>query len=152
MLLTLLLFIATGCASNRDMATVRISQQAQGDFFQSDNSDNYNYYSYSDGSTPVAYLALDKRYTIQSEFWYPTEMNQAFWTGIFKERRDIFSDYDNYRASEIISSQSEVIGYVITRFYWVTAWFAEPGSNVITVPPPERDGAQYDPNRWYNDR
>ncbi len=151
-LTALLLFIITGCASTRDMATIKPSQDAQGAFFQSGNTDDYNFYSYSDGSTPVAYLALDKKYTLQSQFWYSAEMNKAIWTATLKERKDIFGEYDNYRASEIRSSTSEIIGYITTRFYWVTAWFAEPESTVITVPPPERNGMQYDPNRWYKDR
>lgn len=146
-----LLFLFTGCASTRDMARVNNSLKAEGQFLN-ENPSSYNFYYYSEGGKTIAYLALDKKYILQSKFWYKTDMNAALWIDAFRETDFPYGEYDDFQGKEIVSSGSEIIGYVITRYYWVTAWFTEPGSTVITIPPPSRSGSQRDPHNWPIDR
>lgn len=149
MLAASLLLFASGCASTREMAKVINSAKAEGQFFAEEGRSKYNFYYYAEGSTPIAYLALDKKYQLQSEFWYEIAMSAGAWRDALNDRPFPFDEYDPYRAKEIISSESETIGFVLSRYYWITAWFNEPGSTIITVPPPERSGLQRNPDRWH---
>lgn len=137
-----LIVLLTGCALNRDMARVSYSARAEGQFFEGDGGDTYNFYSYWEGSKPVAYLALDKKYQLQGRFWYETAMSAGIWKDLQKYRS--LNSHEQYRGLEILSSRSEPIGYVLTKYHWVTAWFAEPGTTTVTIPPPERSGLQPD--------
>lgn len=138
------ILLLAGCALNRDMARVSYSAKAEGQFFDRNGGENYKFYTYWEGSEPIAYLALDKKYQLQSRFWYETAMSAGIWKDLPNQR--LVRDYERYRGVEIISPQSEPIGYVYSRYHWVTAWFVEPGSTTITIPPPQRSGLQPDPN------
>jgi hypothetical protein len=148
---TLLLFalpvflLLTGCALNRDNARVIYSAKAEGQFFDRNGGKNYNFYTYWEGSEPIAYLALDKKYQLQGRFWYETAMSAGIWKDLPNQRSERY--FDRYLGMEIVSPQSEPIGYVYSKYHWVTAWFAEPGSTTVTIPPPERSGLQPDPDQ-----
>lgn len=152
--ITFFTLILPGCASTRDMARVVHSVEAEGAFFDK-GTDTYNYYVYDGpGSRSVAYLAVDKKYTLTSEFWYETAMSKTLWQEIYRDRPFMQERMmeDNYRAKAIVSRDSQPIGYMLTRYYLTFAWFPEPGSTTLIVPPPELSGQQAGPiNRWARD-
>lgn len=137
--------LLTGCALNRDMTRVIYSAEAKGQFFDRNGGDKYNFYTYWEGSEPIAYLALDKKYQLQGRFWYETAMSAGIWKDLPNQRSE--RAYERYLGMEIVSSQSEPIGYVYSKYHWVTAWFVEPGSTTVTIPPPGRSGLQPDPDQ-----
>lgn len=149
-LLAVATLLFTGCASNRDMARLMYSTEAEGGFLDGGGVKNYNYYVYNgSGERPVAYLALDKKYTLESQFWYPTGMSPALWKEYYRSAD--FLREDNYQARVILSSQSEKIGFMITRYYMAFAWLVEPGSSTVVVPPPIISRTQPEYFRWRRD-
>ncbi|SHO49065.1 hypothetical protein [Desulfopila aestuarii] len=146
-LLAISILVLPGCASNRDMGRLIYSSEAEGPFLDDNGTAKYNYYVYNgSGERPVAYLALDKKYSFNSQFWYPTKMSGTLWREIYHSTE--FFREDDYQAKVILSSQAEKIGYMLTRYYMVTAWLAEPGSSVVIVPPPRLSPGQNDYRRW----
>jgi len=136
LLAALLLPVFSGCATNRDMARIVYSPQAEGDFFDHGGAEKYNYYVYEGpGSRTVAYLALDKKYTLQSQFWYQTALSKAIWQEVGRDT-DYMGRFD-YWFREITTSDSQTIGYLVSRYHQLFAWFVEPGSTTVVVPPPE---------------
>jgi hypothetical protein len=146
LLVATVVLLLTGCAG-RDNAEIRRSLEGQGSFFEQQNSkEDYNYYSYNNGSYLIAYLALNKKYTLESKFWQPTKLNAAMWAALPQNQN---SDYamslnNQYLGMVITSPQSEVIGYIYTRYYRISAWFADPNSPVLTITPPARSSQQPD--------
>lgn len=148
-----LLLLLTGCGTTRDMAKVRSSAEAEQLFFNEGVASQYNYYYYGTGEKPIALLALDKNYILQSQFWHETKMTDAMrqnWADLFTD--NVFRSGTEYRGKEIVSPQSVTIGYVLSSYHWVTAWFDTPNSPVITIPPPEKTPQQPDLNKLDRDR
>lgn len=142
-----LFLMFSGCASStRNMATVRDSVEATGVFFDGDVSD-YTFYTCGPDAEPIALLALKKDYVLHSDFWHKIlKMDAAMWTNLPKN--NIFRRGTEYLGKEIVSPQSETIGFIISRHHWVTAWFDEPGSTEIIIPQPQRTPQQPDPNMF----
>lgn len=136
---TALVTLLTGCAySDRYNAKVRLDGDIQQQFFEQEDIAKYNFYYYGREHKPTAILALDKNYTLQSQFWFPkepTEQQLQDWSRIVS--RSTIHPTNEYRGKEILSPKSDRIGMVISRYYWVTAWFNDPESKRITIPPPE---------------
>jgi hypothetical protein len=151
LLMAVLALLLTGCATTRDTAKLIYRADAEGAFLDNGAAEKYNYYIYNgSGERPAAYLALDKKYTFTSQFWYPTKMGSSQWREIYKSTA--FLREDDYQAKAIISSQSETIGYMLTRYYQVFAWLTEPGSSNVVVPPPDLSPMQPDYIKWARDR
>jgi hypothetical protein len=148
-----LLLMLSNCVSTRDMAQVRNSAEAERMFFNGQVADKYNYYYYGPENKPIALLALNKNYSIQSQFWHATSLDNSTlqnWVALFEN--DLFKDESEYRGREIVSPQSQTIGLVLSRYYWVTAWFEDADSSIITIPPPELTQQQPDYNSKFRDR
>jgi hypothetical protein len=140
-----LALLVSGCVS-RNMAKIKDSMEAKQLFTGWPLPDQYEYYFYGRNIGPVAFLALDKNYELQSEFWtriFPTIKMKEFWQGEFKTRH--FINDNEFKGKEILSVDNKRIGMMYTRKYWVTAWFKEPGSKQIIIPPPEPSPAQSRP-------
>lgn len=134
MVLALLLLV--GCAGNRNMARMVYTAEAEGAFFDSRGSKSFNYFVYDGpGSRPVAYLALEKQYTLQSEFWRSTAMSKSLWSEVYRD--PVFFGEERYQAKAIVATSGETIGYMITRYYFATAWFADDTKTTVVVPPPD---------------
>lgn len=136
-LASLAISLIGGCAS-RDMATVNSSAMAEKIFASGKVSPQYDYYYYGRESDPIALLALEKDYTIDSEFWTRVELTEQMlreWSKIFRGSQ--LRTGSRYRGHEIVSPRSKVIGFVYSRYYWITAWFRDPNSNVVIIPRPE---------------
>jgi len=134
-LLVLLALLLSGCATTRDNAKFYFRTEAEGAFLDDGGVKNYNFYVYNgEGERPVAYLALNKKYTLDTRFWYKTAMSSALWKEAYNSTT--FFKEDDYKARAIISSQAETIGYMITRYYQLFAWFSKPGNSTIIIPPP----------------
>jgi len=145
-----LALLLPGCATTRDTAKLLYNTDAEGAFLDNGAAANYNFYVYNgSGSRPVAYLALDKKYSFTSKFWYPTNMGPTFWREIYHSTE--FFREDDYQARVILSSTGDTIGYMLTRHYMVFAWLVEPGSSVVIVPPPQLSPAQPEFRRWRMD-
>ena len=143
LLIATLMLLLPGCATTRDTAKFMYRADAEGAFLDNGGAEKYNYYVYNgSGERSAAYLALDKKYSFQSQFWYPTRMNATLWREIYHSTA--FLREDDYQAKVILSSQSETIGYMLTRYYQVFAWLAEPGSSIVVVPPPDLSPLQPD--------
>jgi hypothetical protein len=147
MIIAFTLLLLTGCAGNR----VMYNAEAEGAFFDSRGSDNFSYFVYEGpGSRTVAYLALDKRYTLQTQFWSKTAMNKALWNETYRDMG--YKGFENYQARSIVATSGEILGYLITRYYYVTAWFVDDTKTTVVVPPPQRSPQQGSPlNRWNRD-
>ena len=149
-LLAVSVLLLPGCASNRDSAKLLYTTEAEGSFLDNNGATKYNYYVYNgSGDRPAAYLALDKKYSFDSQFWYPTNMSGTLWKEIYHSTG--FFLEDDYQAKVILSSEGEKIGYMLTRYYMAFAWLAEPGSSVVVVPPPKLSPGQNDYRRWRKD-
>lgn len=148
----LLALLLSGCASTRDNAKFYYRAEAEGAFLDDGGVKNYNFYVYNgEGERPVAYLALNKKYTLDTRFWYKTAMSSALWREAYNSTE--FLKEDDYRARAIISSESETIGYMITRYYQLFAWFPKPGDSTVIIPPPALSPMQpeYFKNRFNDD-
>ena len=137
LLFTALTFLLSGCVA-REMATVNSSLKAE-EFFQAwPLAENYQYYYYGRNIEPIAYLALNKEFTMDSQFWTPItptpEMIER-WKSEFNTK--FLYSKNEFKGKEILSPQARQIGLVYTRYYWVTAWMAEPGSKKVIIPPPD---------------
>ena len=141
------LLLLGGC-TGRDMVHVNRSMKAETIFQSWPLPEEYDYYYYGRDISPEAFLALDKQFTMQSDFWkkiFPTIRMREFWKDEFKTR---WMGIDNdFRGMELISSDNRKIGLIYTKNYWVTAWFPEPGSNLVTIPPPEPAPSQSRPGK-----
>ena len=132
-----LLLIQTGCAK-RDMADINKSMKAEETFTSWPLSEQYEYYYAGRELEPIAFLALHKDYTIESQFWtriFPTVKMKEFWRNQFNIK--LLSSSTEFKGFEITLSSGEHVGMVYSRYYWVTAWPLEPGSNQMVIPPPE---------------
>lgn len=140
-----LILLLSGCVG-RNMAHINDSMEAEQLFTSWPLPDQYEYYYYGRDLGPIAFLALDKSYELQSEFWtriFPTIKMKEFWQGEFKTR--YLTNDNEFKGKEIMSSDNKRIGMMYTRNYWVTAWFNEPETNQIVIPPPEPSPAQSRP-------
>lgn len=140
-----LLFSQSGCVS-RNMAQINDSIEAEQLFTGWPLPEQYEYYYYGRELSPTAFLALDKSYTLKSEFWTqisPTIKIKELWEGEFTTRH--FTREKEFRGKEILSMDNKRIGMIYTRNHWVTAWFNEPGTNQIVIPPPEPSPSQSRP-------
>ncbi|MFV0436553.1 MAG: hypothetical protein ACK5PS_04065 [Desulfopila sp.] len=150
-LLVLLVLLLTGCASTRDNASFSFRNEAEGAFLEKDQGENYNFYVYTGwGERPAAYLALDKKYTLETRFWYKTAMSETLWREAYNSTA--FFNEDDYKAKAIISSSGATVGYIISRYYQLFAWFTTPGGNTIIVVPPALSPSQPDYFRFNSDR
>ncbi|WP_163335688.1 hypothetical protein [Desulfopila sp. IMCC35008] len=140
-----LLLSQNGCVS-RNMANINDSMEAEQLFTGWPLPEQYEYYYYGRELSPIAFLALDKNYTLQSDFWtriFPTIKMKEFWQGEFTIRN---LRLDNeFKGKEILSKDNKRIGMIYTRNYWVTAWFNESETHQIVIPPPEPSPAQSRP-------
>lgn len=144
LVLTLLLSLSS-CVS-RNMAHINDSMEAEQLFTGWPLPEQYEYYYYGRELTPIAFLALDKNYKLQSEFWtriFPTIKMREFWQGNFKIRH--LTGDKEFKGKEIMSENNKRIGMIYTRNHWVTAWFNEPDTNQIVIPPPEPSPSQSRP-------
>lgn len=150
-LVLLVLLLLGGCASTRDNVEFSFRSDAEGSFLDKDQKDNYNFYVYNGwGQQPAAYLALDKKYTLETRFWYKTSMSEALWSKAYHS--STFFSEDDYRAKALISSTGETVGYIISRYYQLFAWFTTPDSNTIVVAPPALSPNQPAYSRLHSDR
>lgn len=141
-----------GCTANRKVALVRNSVEAEKFFFNDTASVNFNYFYYGPERKPIALLALDKRYTIESEFWTKADFNGPALQNMPGKPGHTFLLGTEYRGQEIVSPNSETIGMVYSRYYWVTAWFDKENDTKITIPPPELSRSQPDYSRRNRDK
>lgn len=142
LLATLLLAGCTG----RDMAHINQSMEAESLFKGWPLPDQYEYYFHGTKLKPIAFLALDKTYSMESEFWtriFPTSQMREFWQEEI-QRMWLGLD-DDFRGMEIVASDNQRVGYIYTRYYWVTAWSAESGSKTMIIPPPQPSSNQNQP-------
>ena len=147
LLATLATLTLGGCGS-RDMAAVNSSTLAEKMFTGGKVSPHFTYYYYGPKSHPTALLALDRDYTIDSEFWTRIDLtDQELQQWLRDFRANTLAPGSAYRGREIVSPHSRVIGYVYSRYYWVTAWFQDPRSNVVVIPPPQPGPLQPSLNR-----
>lgn len=151
MLTAVIAVLLSGCTA-REMATVNNSLQAE-EFFQAwPLSEQYDYYYYGTTLQPIAYLALNRNFTMESKFWTkitPTREMIDHWKSEFDTK--ILYSMNEFKGKEILSPQSTQIGLVYTRYYWVTAWFAEPNSNQVIIPPPEPSPEQPQRSKQWRD-
>lgn len=138
-----LLLLFGGCGVSRNMATINNSSDAEPFFFDQESSSAYNLYYHGPDDEPIAYLALQKDYRLQSDFWFTLRMNEA----VRKRMTDLVADSSFRRGSEyigkeIIAPGGETISYILTSYHWVTAWFDEADPGMITIPPPELSRGQ----------
>ncbi len=147
-----LLLLQTGCVK-RDMADVNRSMKAEEIITGWPLPDEYEYYYYGRDITPIAFLALHKDFTIESKFWTkisPTEKMKEFWREEFKMK--LLHSTTEFRGSEITTSDGKHVGMMYSRYYWITAWPEEPGSNKMVIPPPELAPNQERPGQdWRSD-
>jgi hypothetical protein len=153
LLLLPLMLMSNNCTSTRNMMQVRNSAEAERLFFNGKVAEKYNYYYYGSERKPIALLALSKQYSVQSKFWHATELTDTLlqnWVALFEN--DPFKNNSEYLGKEIVSPQSQTIGLVLSRYYWVTAWFEDADSSIITIPPPDLTQQQPDYNKQFRDR
>lgn len=150
----LLLFVValflSGCAMTRENALLMYDREAEGGFLDNGKIDRYNFFVYGGpGSRPVAYLALDKRYDLETKFWDPTAMTPSWWREIYRSMT--LMEEDNYQVRAIVAQDQTTIGYILTRYYQVFAWKVEPGGSTVIVPPPALSPTQPEYFRWRYD-
>jgi hypothetical protein len=152
LLIASLALLISSCVTTRNMANVRISNEADEQFFNRELVPNFNYFYYGPDHKPIAFLALDKNYSLESQFWHKTEPTDATlkqWANLF--RKSVFFQGSSFRSWEIVSPESESIGLVLSRHHLVTAWFEDKNRNVITIPPPDLTPMQPDRSQEFRD-
>lgn len=151
LLLLCLALLGAGCASIQNRASVNTSSKAAELFLSGVAAPGYTYYFYGRTSDPIAMLALDTDFTINSQFWTPVEVTDSLpehWSRTFN--KGMTPTRSPYKGIEIIAPDSTSIGLVYSRYYRVTAWFEDPASNVVTIPPPELATMQPEISKQYN--
>lgn len=149
-LMVLLFTVAlVGCA-DRQYLQVRMNHDVERIFQQGEMLEDYNYYYNGPKNEPIALLALDKRYQLNSEFWTPFDESDGrfqWWLDLFKR---LNGDYDDiayiridYRGNEILSENRERIGLVYSRYDWIVTWRGE--GNELYIPPPRPSSSQHPP-------
>lgn len=139
----LLLFLQGGCGAPRQMAKVISNIEAEQIFLSPETNGEYTFYAFGPEAEPVALLALDHRYRLESRFWFPLKPTEAIrkdWAALVREKT--FRNGSEFRGKKILSPEGETVGFVLSSYHRVTAWFAEPGSPTVTIPPPELAGNQ----------
>lgn len=138
LLVILMLLSVSGCGTPRNVATIRNSEGVEQSFVNPEVSSEYNYYYNGPDDEPIAYLALKKEYRLQSNFWFALKLNAA------AQKRmaalvldDSFRSGSDYIGKEIVSPDAVHIGFVLTKYHWITAWFDEADDHLIVVAPPQ---------------
>lgn len=149
-LIMILLLVISSCSVSRQMATTRNISNAENLFLSEQPSPDYTFYYYGRIDQPIALLALDKNYSINSEFWTITDINETHrqkWQYHIENSYFRYGSY--YKGKEIVSKQSATIGVVLSRYHWITAWFEEGEDTRVIIPPPELSTTQPDRDRLY---
>lgn len=139
----LLMFLQGGCGAPRQMAKVIGDTEAEQIFLSPEPREDYTFYAYGPEAEPIALLALDQRYRLESRFWFPLKPTAAVrkdWAALVRGRS--FRNGSEFRGKKLLSPEGETVGFVLSSYHRVTAWFAEPGSPIVTIPPPELAGHQ----------
>lgn len=138
-----LLLIISSCGVPRNMATMNNSSGVLEFFLNEEISSDHNFYYHGPDDEPIAYLALQKGYTLQSDFWFALRMNGAVQKRIGSLVDDSsFRRGSEYIGKEIVTPEKETIGVILTSYHWVTAWFDEADGTLIIIPPPELSQSQ----------
>ncbi|WP_163337008.1 hypothetical protein [Desulfopila sp. IMCC35008] len=143
----LLVMGLSGCA-DRQFLAVRVNHEVERVFREGTMLPNYTYYYNGPENEPIALLALDKRYQLNSEFWTRCEENDARYPGWIKEFIRLNGDFDDinyvridYKGNEILSETNERIGMVYSRYDWIVTWRGE--GNELIIPPPQPSTSQH---------
>lgn len=141
--LTVLTLVLTGCGNQRNMATVTTAPEAEQIFLQPDTQENYTFYAHGPDAEPIALLALEKNYRLQSDFWFalkPNEASRKRWANLVHDSS--YRSGSEYRGVRIASAEAVTVGYILSNYHWITAWFDEEDSTTVIIPPPELSGQQ----------
>ena len=137
LLLAILLLVLSGCGAPRNMATVNDTPDAMQFFLNPEIPSGYTFYYHGPDDEPIAYLALSDAYHLQSNFWFPLKMNEATQKRITSlVNANALRSGSGYIGKQIVSPDAETIGYLVTCYHWVTAWFDTEDGNTIIIPPP----------------
>lgn len=145
--LSLLLSLGlSGCAAKRDYAKVRRNFGVEKFFRSGELLPQYRYYYNGPAAEPVALMALDRQYTLRSQFWheFTSGYQMQQWVKDFDRLFGHFDDIGyvsiNYRGAEIISRDNQRVGMIYSKYDWVVVWWGE--GNEIYVTQPEPSGNQ----------
>lgn len=145
-LVVLAMVTLSGCAG-REYLHVRLNHEVENVFRQDGMLPEYAYFYNGPESEPIALLAVDKRYSLASEFWTPMKDGDARYQGWINLFKRINGDYDDiayiridYRGSEILSETGERIGMAYSRYDWIVSWRGE--GNRLVIPPPQPSPSQ----------
>lgn len=148
--LLLLIIGVSGCA-DRQYLKVRMNHDVERIFREGTMQPDYAYFYNGPESEPIALLALDKRYQLNSEFWTRCEDNDARYPGWIEEFIRLNGDFDDfnyvridYKGNEILSETNERIGMVYSRYDWIVTWRGE--GNELVIPPPQPSASQHPPH------
>lgn len=131
--------ILSGCAPARNMALVNTSAEPYRIFTNPQPEDEYRLYYHGPDDEPIAYLALQPAYRLESDFWFPLKMNPAMQKRITDQvRTDSFRRGSEFLGTQIVAPQNgETIGFVLSSYHRVTAWFNDQEDKTVIIPPPE---------------
>lgn len=104
-------FFITGCAQCPECGRITNSVDVAKEIRLGEMNPDYNYYLYwRGGFAPVAIVGLDKRYTVESEFWKPASPTEKEWQSWAQEYNTTRGYYDDYYGTNMYYR-----GYTISR-------------------------------------
>lgn len=144
----LLMIVGLSSCADRQYLQVQLNREVERIFREGTMLPDYTYYYNGPESEPIALLALDKRYQLNSEFWTRCEDNDARYSGWIKDFIRLNGDFDDlnyvridYKGNEILSETNERIGMVYSRYDWIITWRGE--GNELIIPPPQPSTSQH---------
>ncbi len=143
-----LLFISSSCVvRSGNWGTIRENHEVTRMFRSYEIVQNYNYYYYGVYLEPDTIMGIDKKYTVQSQFWKPlalTSEQLKTWVRELDRSRDDTNFarryMGRYQGAYILDPERAVIGIWYSKLDWGV--FDFPGENlIIPYPPSLRPGA-----------
>ncbi len=154
-LLFLSSLISGGCTPYTQRARITQSVDVTRQIRLGEMNPDYNYYLYWNGGfAPTAILGLDKRYSIQSNFWKaanPTEQEWKKWSQEYTSTRGHFDDYYGvnmfYKGYKVLAPGSAEVGLYYSGLEQITFKFHD--NDVVEVYPPHPSSQQFVRHGFY---
>ena len=150
-----LLIISSSCVvGTGNWGTIRENHEVTRIFRSSEVVPDYNYFYYGVSLEPDTIMGIDKKYTVQSQFWKPVALTPEqlkTWVRELDRLRDdtnfARSYMGRYQGAYILDPERSIIGIWYSKLDWGV--FNFPGENVIIPYPPSlkpgSDGLRFRP-------
>jgi hypothetical protein len=131
-----LLFFSSSCAVNPNLGTIREHHDVTTVFRSYQVISDYNYFYYGIYLEPDTIMGIEKKYTVESEFWTPVALTPEqleTWVIALDRVRD-YSDFARsyrwrYQGAYVLDPQGSIVGIWYSKLDWGV--FDFPGGNVI---------------------